>query len=246
MDISDLQARAVRFRGELSTAKLAIAPESFWYPYDSMSNLTILDGLLQGALRHLLDPGSSPVIADIGAADGDLAFLLSSLGCEVDVVDHAPTNFNGLEGARLLARHLKSTVRVVDTDLDRHFALPRERYDVVLFLGVLYHLKNPFNALEALAGYTRYCILSTRISKFSGDRTTRIADLPVAYLLGPSECNNDPTNFWIFSEAGLLRLFERTGWTVVAWKSVGDLESDPADMAHDQRAFCVLEKTSVS
>jgi tRNA (mo5U34)-methyltransferase len=207
MDISDLQARAVRFRDELSTVKLAIAPESFWYPYNSMGNLTILDGLLEGVYRHLLDPGTSPIIADIGAADGDIAFLLSSLGCEVDIVDHAPTNFNGLEGARLLARRLKSTVRVVDTDLDRHFALPRERYDVVLLLGVLYHLKNPFNALEALAGYTRSCILSTRIAKLSGDRTTRIDDLPVAYLLGPTECNNDPTNFWIFSEAGLRRLF---------------------------------------
>jgi len=102
-----------------------------------MGNLTILDELLEGVYRHLLDPRISPVIADIGAADGDLAFLLSSLGCEVDIVDHAPTNFNGLEGARLLARQLKSIVRVVDADLDRHFTLPRERYDMVLLLGVL-------------------------------------------------------------------------------------------------------------
>ena len=245
MDIADLQARAMSFRGELGAAKLAVAPTTFWYPYDLMGNLTILEGLLEGVYRNLLDPGTSPVIADIGAGDGDLAFLLNSLGCEVDIVDHAPTNFNGLEGARLLGRDLKSTVRVIDTDLDRHFTLPRKRYDVVLLLGVLYHLKNPFNALETLARYTRHCILSTRISKFSGNRTTRIDGIPVAYLLGPRECNDDPTNFWIFSEAGLRRLFERTGWTLVAWKCVGDPELDPADMAHDQRAFCVLETASV-
>ena len=241
MDITDLQKCAVDFRRELTTAKRAAATESFWYPYDSMSNLAILGEILTGEYRNLLDPGTSPVIADVGAADGEVAFLLNSLGCEVDVVDHAPTNFNGLEGARLLARQLHSTVRVVDTDLDQRFTLPRERYDVVLFLGILYHLKNPFNALESLARYTRFCILSTKISKFSADRTTRIEDIPIAYLLGPAECNNDPTNFWIFSKAGLYRLFERTGWSVVAWKSVGDLESDPMDLAHDQRAFCLLE-----
>jgi tRNA (mo5U34)-methyltransferase len=245
IDISDLQARALDFRGELTTAKRAAAVESFWYPYNSMDNFTILGELLTGEHRHLLDPGTSPVIADVGAADGDVAFLLNSLGCEVDVVDHAPTNFNGLVGARLLAHQLNSTARVVDIDLDQPFTLPRERYDVVLFLGVLYHLKNPFNALESLARYTRYCILSTKISKFSADRTTCIDDIPMAYLLGPAECNNDPTNFWIFSEAGLHRLFERTRWNVVAWKSVGDPESDPADMAHDQRAFCLLENATV-
>jgi tRNA (mo5U34)-methyltransferase len=245
IDISDLQARAVDFRAELTTAKRAAADEGFWYPYDSMNNLTMLGDLLTGEHRHLLDPATSPVIADVGAGDGDMAFLLNSLGCEVDVVDHAPTNFNGLDGARLLARQLNSSVRVVDTDLDQHFTLPREHYDVVLFLGILYHLKNPFNAMESLARYARYCILSTRISKFSADRTTRIDDIPMAYLLGPTECNNDPTNFWIFSDAGLHRLFERTGWNVVAWKSVGDPESDPSDMAHDQRAFCLLESALV-
>lgn len=241
IDISDLQLRAVDFGRELATAKRAGAAESFWYPYDSMSNLAILGQMLTGEYRHLLDPGTSPVIADVGAADGDVAFLLNSLGCEVDIVDHAPTNFNGLEGARLLARQLNSTVRIVDTDLDHHFTLPRERYDVVLFLGILHHLKNPFNALESLAPYTHYCLLSTKIAKFSADRETRVDGIPVAYLLGPTECNNDSTNFWIFSEAGLRRLFERTGWNVVAWKSVGDPESDPFDMAHDQRAFCLLE-----
>jgi 2-polyprenyl-3-methyl-5-hydroxy-6-metoxy-1,4-benzoquinol methylase len=245
IDISDLELRAADFRLELARAKRAAAAESFWYPYDSMNNLSILGQMLTGEYRHLLDPGTSPVIADVGAADGDVAFLLNSLGCEVDIVDHAPTNFNGLEGARLLARQLNSTVRVVDTDLDHHFTLPRERYDVVLFLGILYHLKNPYNALECLARYTRHCILSTKISKFSADRKTRIADIPTAYLLGPTECNNDATNFWIFSEAGLRRLFERTGWNIVTWKSVGDPESDPADMAHDQRAYCLLENATV-
>ena len=210
-----------------------------------MSNLAILGQMLTGEYRHLLDPGTSPVIADVGAADGDVAFLLNSLGCEVDIVDHAPTNFNGLEGARLLARQLNSTVRVVDTDLDHHFTLPRERYNVVLFLGILYHLKNPYNALECLARYTHYCILSTKISELAPDRKTRVGDIPVAYLLGADECNNDSTNFWIFSETGLRRLFERTGWNVVAWKSVGDAESDPFDMAHDQRAFCLLENATL-
>jgi tRNA (mo5U34)-methyltransferase len=44
----------------------------------------------------------------------------------------------------------------------------------------------------------------------------------VAYLLGPEECNNDSTNFWIFSDEGLKRLIHRTGWSILAYTTIGD------------------------
>src|SRR6185437_3180823 len=58
------------------------------------------------------------------------------------------------------------------------------KYDLIFFLGILYHLKNPFYALESLAKVTRHMLISTRVAKLSpAGRSMR--DLPVAYLLHP-------------------------------------------------------------
>jgi hypothetical protein len=61
-------------------------------------------------------------------------------------------------------------------------------------------------------------------------------------LLGPEECNNDSTNFGIFSGEGLKRLIRRTGWNILAYTTIGNTSnSTPADPQHDERAFCILE-----
>lgn len=228
----------------LERVKTESAPSGFpWYPYGTMGNLRILDGVLSGQNRTLQALAPGLVVADVGAADGEIAFFLESLGMTVDIVDHGPTNFNGLRGARQLKKALRSSVGIHDIDLDAKFQLPRDDYDLVLFLGILYHLKNPYYALEALTRFTQRCVVSTRIARFAGPERTPIRELPVAYLLGQYECNNDPTNYWIFSEAGLRQLFTRTGWTVVDFVSVGDTtSSEPAAMDRDERAFCLLKR----
>ena len=116
---------------------------------------------------------------------------------------------------KLLARELSSPAGVHDLNLDGQFTLPHPDYGLALFLGILYHLKNPFYVLETLAAYADWCILSTRIAQVTPSKRTRIEEEPVAYLLAPRESNNDPTNYWIFSFAGLLTLLERTGWIVM-------------------------------
>jgi hypothetical protein len=196
---------------------------------------------LTGVHRSILTLAGDDPIADIGAADGDLAFFLETLGCEVELIDHGPTNFNGLRGARLLREALGSRASISEVDLDAQFALPRERYGLVLFLGILYHLQNPYYALLSLARSARYCVLSTRVARFTQDKQVRFGDVPVAYLVGPSETNNDSTNYWIFSPAGLRRILERTGWTIVDYLAVGATgDSDPASADRDERAFCLL------
>jgi len=103
-------------------------------------------------------------------------------------------------------------------------------------------LKNPFFVLESLARITKYCFVSTRIAKQTADGQ-RLSPYPVAYLVGPQERNNDDTNFWIFSDGGLKRLIERTGWNVLSYVTIGDtINSTPADPDRDERAFCFLEK----
>jgi tRNA (mo5U34)-methyltransferase len=232
---------------EFWETKLVHRPKSFWYPYATLRNIPVLERLLAGAGLDLLElcRGKYRRVADVGAADGDLAFFLEELGFSVDLIDYEYTNFNRLNGARILKKALDSSITIRSIDLDSGSQLFEEKYDAAFLLGVLYHLKNPFFLLERLAHVTRYCFLSTRIARQTVDGLP-LSKYPVAYLLGPEECNNDSTNFWIFSDEGLKRLIQRAGWNILAYTTIGDTSSStPGDPNHDERAFCVLRSNAI-
>lgn len=224
--------------------KLAHRPKSFWYPYSTLSNVGLLAQLSAKVGLNLLQlcRGQYGKVADIGAADGDLAFFFENQGLSVDVIDNEETNFNRFEGVRILKEALNSSVTIRSVDLDSQFSLPSERYDAIFLLGTLYHLKNPFFVLEKLAQMTRYCFVSTRIAKQTADGHS-LSPYPVAYLLGPEECNDDYTNVWIFSDEGLKRLIDRTGWNLLSQLTIGDTKnSTPTSLDRDERAFCFLQR----
>lgn len=237
--------RAAEFRRRLEKARAQAAPQGFgWYPYNTLHQHPLLQKLLESSPVPLDRLLRSERVADIGCADADLAFFLESLGCEVDAIDHAATNFNGLRGASLLKQRLGSSVGIHAMDLDNRFRLPAEHYGLAVFLGILYHLKNPYYALETLAEQSRWCILSTRVARFTPDRSVSLQSLPVAYLLDERETNDDSTNYWIFSEAGMRRLLARTGWNICVAMPSGSAESDPVRQDADERMFYLLESRS--
>ncbi|HYI97915.1 MAG TPA: methyltransferase domain-containing protein [Bryobacteraceae bacterium] len=237
-----LEPRAEEFAGVLRSAKEAVEKCNFeWYRYDSLGNLGHLDRLLSARPGLVELAGEKPVL-DFGCADGDLAFFLESLGLHVVTFDHVRTNHNGMLGVRALKQQLGSRVEIHELDLDNNFEIPDGHYGLALVLGILYHLKNPFYVLETISKRARYCLLSTRITRFLPDRRTDVSKVPMAYLLGEDELNADVTNFWIFSEAGLRRIVERANWRVIEFLRIGDTEaSDPDSLDHDERAFLLLE-----
>jgi tRNA (mo5U34)-methyltransferase len=256
MDIAELKDKALEFEQRLVAKKHELREPGFWYPYGTLDNFFALDALLTGEHRFLLNLiGDNPVL-DIGAADGSLAFFLESLGYKVQVIDYGPTNFNNLRGLRLLKENLLSSVEIYETDLDAQFYLPETNYNLAFFLGILYHLKNPFYVLEALSKSVRYCLISTKITKFNLPPKTMsktlgklfrservdLSNIPVGYLLDEREANDDATNFWIFSDAGLRRVLKRTGWEILDYITLGNTtDSDPATAQGDERAFCLVK-----
>ncbi|MDB4970715.1 MAG: hypothetical protein JWN44_6404 [Myxococcales bacterium] len=267
LDIAELKNRVAPFKQRMQEAKRAI-PGIEFYPYDTLGNLWVLDELLRGDRRKLRTLTDGRPVADIGAADGELGFFFETMGLDVHLVDNAPTNYNGLRGARALKEALGSKAEIHDIDLDSQFKMPEKEYGLVLFLGILYHLKNPYYVLETLAKMSRHIVLSTRVTQYApslepraaaptllgelvsrvvapNKHMTRVAGMPVAYLVDERECNNDPTNFWIFSPEGLQRLLSRCGWEVIDFMTKGNqVNSDPASNAGDQRAF-VLARSRV-
>jgi 2-polyprenyl-3-methyl-5-hydroxy-6-metoxy-1,4-benzoquinol methylase len=241
LDIGSLLRESKAFATKLSKIKKDNPIEGGWYGYDILSNLVHLDRLLSGENRSLFGRLGNKAVADIGCADGDLGFFLETLGYEIDFVDWPATNWNGLRGVRRLVELLNSGAQVHAVNLDEYFALPRPQYELVLFLGILYHLKNPFYVLERLAKSARYCFVSTRVFRVAPGGET-LAGINVAYLLGADESENgDATNYWIMTEPCLRRLFHRTGWDVLDFMTVGEqLASNPQSIAKDQRAFALL------
>src|SRR5450759_2788596 len=103
--------------------------------------LPILDGIgLPRDMRGLR-------ALDIGASDGFFSFELEKRGAQVLAMDFVPETYTGFATARKI---LGSNV---EYHMDNVYNVSPERYgqfDVVLFMGVLYHLRKPLAALDAI------------------------------------------------------------------------------------------------
>ena len=89
-------------------------------------------------------------VLDIGAWDGWFGFELERRGASLTAIDVA-------ENPRYLAakRRLNSQARYEVIDICDPAVVSLGRFDIVLFLGVLYHVKHPVLALEHVCALTR-------------------------------------------------------------------------------------------
>jgi 2-polyprenyl-3-methyl-5-hydroxy-6-metoxy-1,4-benzoquinol methylase len=243
MDGNFLLQESNLFNEHLRKIKSQLDCEFPWYPYGTLNNFIHLCDIFNNFNLDKITEINSEVL-DIGGADGDLAFFFEKLGFRVTLIDKKETNFNQLKAANLLKKTLSSNVEIQEIDLDSMFNFIEKKYKLVIFLGVLYHLKNPFYILEKLSKQADYLLINTRVAKYSPDGVD-ISNLPVSYLVAPDETNNDSTNYWIFSNFGLKRLFDRTGWEIISSSNVGDtVNSNPRDSKHDERTFALLKNKS--
>lgn len=236
--MNPLLSQAAAFARKIAEVKRGLPSDFEWYPYDTMSALWHIDKLLSPEHQDLLAPKRARVL-DFGSQDGELGFFLESLGYEVIAADHPAYNHNGMRGIRALKAALGSRVEIHEIDADRPFTLPHDSYDLVLFLGILYHLRNPFYVLEELARRSTHLLLSTRIARRYPGGGSMPADLAIAYLLRECELNQDDSNYFIFSEPALRVLLERTHWEVRDFLALGATgKSEPVRLDRDERAFC--------
>lgn len=84
---------------------------------------------------------------DIGCSDGYFTFEMERRGADVTAIDFVPETYTGFATARKILGS-NATYR-----MDNVYNLDVEEYgqfDVVLFMGVLYHLRKPLAALDAI------------------------------------------------------------------------------------------------
>ena len=99
------------------------------------------------ALTPIPEDMSGMRVLDIGARDGFWSFEMERRGADVTALDYVAPEVTGFAVARdLLGSKVEYRVEnVYGLDPARHGT-----FDLVLFLGVLYHLRNPMLALDRI------------------------------------------------------------------------------------------------
>jgi len=152
-------------------------------------------------------------VLDIGAWDGFFSFEAERRGASRVVATdsyswHGP-GWGTKAGFRLARQVLGSKVEDVDIDV---MELSPQRvgiFDVVLFLGVLYHLPHPLLALERVASVTRGLLVLETVVDLVGFRR------PAAAFYPGRQLNDDPTNWWGPNAAAVQAMLRTVGFTSV-------------------------------
>jgi tRNA (mo5U34)-methyltransferase len=149
-------------------------------------------------------------VLDIGAWDGFYSFESKRRGASrvlaTDSFSWNGPGWGSKEGFLLARRALGLEVEDLDIDV---MELSPERvgtFDVVLLLGVLYHLKDPITAVERAASVTDRLLIVETVANLSW------LPFPAARLFVESELNNDDTNWWALNSATLHALLRSTGF----------------------------------
>lgn len=160
-------------------------------------------------------------VLDVGTWDGFMAFECERRGADVVAVDSfvwseartaAVPGATGRAGFDLAHEALNSRVRAVECEvLDLSPAL-LGTFDIVLFLGVLYHMRHPLLALERVAALTHdLLIVESHVIGGGGS--------PIMRFYPGAELNADPSNWWGPNTACIDSMLRAVGFDDISVKS---------------------------
>jgi tRNA (mo5U34)-methyltransferase len=174
-----------------------------------------LDVLRRQADVYFKDGVANLSVLDVGCWDGYNSFEAKRRGAaRVLATDHFAWSdqcWGDRASFELAREHLAPEVEVLDADLPE---LTRESigdFDVVLFLGIFYHLRNPFAALEQI---NELCsgslVIETHLDALDLDR-------PAMIFYPTNELAGDHTNWWGPNPACVVTMLEDLGFDRVEY-----------------------------
>ncbi len=197
---------------------LAAIGSYFWWHSIDLGGITTpgqkTPEVMAGEFRQTFDGvdlrGKS--VLDIGAWNGGFAVEARRRGAaRVVALDHYTWNhphFKGRETFEIVCRALGMEIEAVDIDLNQHplNLAPLGRFDIVLFLGVFYHLRDPLAALGQIVPLVRErLIVETHIEQSPDPR-------PLMIFYPGDELAGDPTNWWGPNTACMTELLKAAGF----------------------------------
>lgn len=168
---------------------------------------------------------SGQSVLDVGCNAGFYAFEMKRRGAERVVAIDSDRRY--LQQARLAAEVLQVEVEFREMSVYQVHALC-ERFDLVVFMGVLYHLRHPLLALERLRDHVVadrllfQCLQRGSRSLCAIEENYPFDEVKVFEEPGYPKLHfveqryaDDPTNWWIPNRAGAEALLRASGFTVV-------------------------------
>ncbi len=219
------------------------------------------DTAAQLAVMDLPADLTGKTVLDIGCSDGFFSFECERRGAArvVGFDNYSSPYIDAPHGFAVAHRLLQSRVELVLGDLRRDLAA-LGTFDLVLFLGVLYHLKDPLGGLESVAtACTDHLIVETAVTpprvgwKWNLLRRLAPQALPAREMLfsGP-EINRDPSTWWVQSTdcvEAMLRVAGfcdirtiRHGWGRAFFHGRGPAHGADVTRFHAQHAPAVIER----
>lgn len=160
-------------------------------------------------------------VLDVGAWDGFFSFEAERRGASrvvaVDSFSWNGSNWGSKQGFLLARRALGSRVEDMECDVLDLDPNRLGTFDLVFFLGVLYHMRHPLLALEKVASVTRgRLILETHVDMVGEHRPA------VAFYPG-SELGNDTTNWCGPNLPALEAMLKTVGFEEIrlVWRNFG-------------------------
>jgi tRNA (mo5U34)-methyltransferase len=152
-------------------------------------------------------------VLDVGAWDGFFSFEAERRGAArvvaADSFAWDGTNWSTKEGFELARQALGSRVEDADVDVMDLDPAALGTFDLVLCLGVLYHLRDPLAGLERVASVTRgRLVLETHVDCTYTRR-------PAAAFYPSHELRMDPTNWWGPNPEAVVGMLRAVGFSHV-------------------------------
>jgi tRNA (mo5U34)-methyltransferase len=149
-------------------------------------------------------------VLDIGAWDGFFSFECERRGAArvvaTDYYSWHGSGWGAKAGFELAREALGSHVEDVDVDVMDIAPGRLGTFDLVLFLGVLYHLRHPLLAIEKIAAITRGTLILETVVDLVGLGRPAMAFYP------DRELNADPTNWWGPNQEAVVGMLKSAGF----------------------------------
>jgi tRNA (mo5U34)-methyltransferase len=179
---------------------------------------------------------------DVGPSDGFFSKRLAERGAEVTALDYRPKDGHGFGVMERLSGLTFEYIvgNILDLNVDQFGT-----FDIVLFLGVLYHLPDPMRGLHAVRQ-----VSSDAMFLETWYEPDLFPDVPVARYWRANSANNDPTNFWSPNRLCVLDMLHDAGFDVVREEAWGRrllvetrIATDPARLLKMRTAYGTMERT---
>jgi tRNA (mo5U34)-methyltransferase len=164
------------------------------------------------SLVHLPADLSGRTVLDVGAWDGFFSFEAERRGASrVVALDGGVWRVDsiGKAGFEFAREALDSRVEDVEMEVDEISPERLGTFDLVLFLGVLYHLPNPFGSFLKVASVAAHqIIIETHVDLME-------QDVPAIAFYPFDECAHDPSNWCGPNKAAMEAMLRFAGFKTI-------------------------------